>query len=270
MKNNLFILICLFCLSCNGPCSKGNSVNTNEPDHPGIINKSGQTIEERFLPPSRYERIAIEENSFEHYLRTLKLKPLGTPVYYYDGSFKTNYNVYISVIDMDIDKQDLQQCADAVMRLKAEYLYQKKKYPAIHFNFVSDGKPRFYTKYANGDYSYKKFRKYMRYIFAYANTSSLYDELLPVKNIEEMNTGDVFIQKGSPYGHAVIVVDMAINKATGKKVYLLAQSYMPAQETQILINPMDTTISPWYNLDTTTIYTPEWTFKPTDLRKFED
>ena len=46
-----------------------------------------------------------------------------------------------------------------------------------------------------------------------------------------MQIGDVLIQGGSP-GHAVIVVDMAENPATGEKLYLLAQSYMPAQDIQ--------------------------------------
>ena len=76
----------------------------------------------------------------------------------------------------------------------------------------------------------------MDYIFAYANTASLREELKTVK-IDSMQIGDVFIQKGRPFGHAVIVVDMAKNDSTAQKLYMLAQSYMPAQETQILINP---------------------------------
>ncbi len=84
-----------------------------------------------------------------------------------------------------------------------------------------------------------------------------------------MEIGHVFIQKGNPYGHAVIVVDMAQN-SKGKKIYLLAQSYMPAQETQILANPNDSDLSPWYNLDYETIITPEWIFYPTDLKHFKN
>jgi hypothetical protein len=176
----------------------------------------------------------------------------------------------MAVVDMDIDPQDLQQCADAVMRLRGEYLYQVGAYDRVHFNFLSDGKARYYNTYANGDYSYTKFRKYMRYIFAYANTASLHDELEPIQQINEMKIGDVFIQKRQPYGHAVIVVDMAENLINGKKIYLLAQSYMPAQETQILINPMNKLISPWYEVSEGDIQTPEWTFNASDLRRFSD
>ena len=169
---------------------------------------------------------------------------------------------------MEIGTRDLQQCADAVMRLRGEYLYQQKKYDAIHFNFLSDAKPRYFTTYAKGDYSYKKFRKYMDYIFSYANTASLHNEMLPV-SIENMQIGDVFIQKGNPYGHAVIVVDMAVNEQ-GKKVFILAQSYMPAQDIQILINPNNPDLSPWYEVRKGNLVTPEWIFSSNDLKRFQE
>jgi len=47
-----------------------------------------------------------------------------------------------------------------------------------------------------------------------------------------------------PPGHAVIVVDMA-EDAKGQRAFLLAQSYMPAQDIHILKNPMDADLSPW-------------------------
>ena len=49
-----------------------------------------------------------------------------------------------------------------------------------------------------------------------------------------LQPGDVFIKGGSP-GHAVIVVDVAIYPQTGKKVFLLAQSYLLAHQIQILV-----------------------------------
>lgn len=104
-------------------------------------------------------------------------------------------------------------------------------------------------------------------IFSYANTASLRDEL-PPRPIMEMEIGDTFIQKGRPYGHAVIVVDMAINRSTSQKIYLLAQSYMPAQDTQILLNPMNKPLSPWYELGVKSVMTPEWSFTSGDLRHF--
>lgn len=108
----------------------------------------------------------------------------------------------------------------------------------------------------------------MKYVFNYANTGSLKNQLVKVDNFENLEIGDVFIQSGTPYGHAVIVVDVAQNE-NGEKVFLLAQSYMPAQETQLLINPNDPKISPWYSAQTAIIQTPEWKFYQTDLRRFK-
>lgn len=271
----LFCLILLFgyiTVSCVKSVSAANeniTQNSCEKDNKVIVS-AGKTIQERFLPPAGYERVSTANNPFGEYLRNLRLKPYGSSVLYFNKKTKPNTNIYVSVIEMDIDNQDLQQCADAVMRLRGEYLYRQKMFDKIHFNIVSDGKPRYFLSYTNGNTSYAKFRAYMRYIFAYANTTSLHDELTPVKLINNIRAGDVFIQKRTPYGHAVIVVDVAEDKKTGKKVYMLAQSYMPAQETQILENPANKSISPWYEAKNGVIQTPEWTFSSTDLRRFKE
>ena len=98
----------------------------------------------------------------------------------------------------------------------------------------------------------------MDFVFTYAGTLSLSQCLQP-KDIKDIASGDVFILGGSP-GHAVMVVDVAENKA-GEKIFLLAQSYMPAQETQILKNNNATTLSPWYSANLSgTLDTPQWTF----------
>ena len=70
------------------------------------------------------------------------------------------------------------------------------------------------------------------------------------------------------FKRAVIVVDVAVN-SEGKKVFLLAQSYMPAQDIHVLKNPTDLTLSPWYSTDFEDILaTPEWNFKEKELNKF--
>ena len=172
------------------------------------------------------------------------------------------------MLKIDVGTRDLQQCADAVMRLRAEFLYGLKQYNNIHFNFLSDSKPRYYNDYVKGDFSYIKFRKYMNYIFSYANTSSLKNELHKINSAEEIQIGDVFIQKGKPYGHAVTVMDIAKNQM-GEILFLLSQSYMPAQDIHILNNPKNLTISPWYKVKKTgNLNTPEWTFTFDDLMRF--
>ena len=153
------------------------------------------------------------------------------------------------------------------MRLRGEYLFAQKRYDEIHFNFLRDNKPRYYKDHADSEHSHKSFRKYMDYIFSYANTASLRREL-PNVSVDDMQIGDIFIQQGLPYGHAVMVVDMAEN-AEGKKIFMIAQSYMPAQDIHILKNFNDSNNSPWYSVDFgDSLITPQWDFYATDLKRF--
>ena len=265
----IFIIALFILISCISKAGEGPKGEPPVQDQYTIIDTAGKTIFKRFEPPPGFMRTVIDTASFGFFLRHLKLKTFGTRVRYYDGRSKNKSNVYISVIDMDIGNRDLQQCADAIMRLRSEFLYAGQRYQDIHFNFVSDGQPKYYEEYNEGDYSYGKFRKYLDYVFSYANTRSLSQELISLNSIEEMRIGDVFIQTGNPYGHAVIVVDMAESPDSDEKVYMLAQSYMPAQDIQVLVNRENPKISPWYILDEGQIETPEWMFSPGDLKRFE-
>lgn len=249
-----------------------------------IINSKGNTIMTRFDTPEGFQRADAEEGSFASYLRNLPLKPHGSKVMYYDGGTKSR-NVHDAVIDIDVGKRDLQQCADAVMRLRSEYLYGKKQYDKIHFNFTN-GFNADYSKWRDGyritvsgnragwvkrsgfSSDYKVFRDYLDMVFAYAGTISLSQELNMVA-VEDMQIGDVFIQANP--GHCVIVVDMAQNMTTGEKIFMIAQSYMPAQDIHILKNPGKENISPWYSADFGRVLdTPEWTFYKDDLKRFPD
>jgi hypothetical protein len=248
-----------------------------------VINTEGMLLQTRFNPPKGFEREAVDSGSFAHYLRNLPLKEAGTLVKYYDGSSKSSY-VYDAVVDLDIGKRNLHQCADAVMRLKAEYLWDSKQYDKIHFNFtngfrvdysewmkgkrmVVKGNKTYWVNGAARANNYQDFWKYMELIFNYAGTLSL-DREMKSKPVDQMEIGDVFILGGSP-GHAIIVADMVVNPNTGEKKFLLAQSYMPAQETQILKNPINPT-SPWYSADFDEVLTtPEWTFYANQLKGWE-
>ena len=284
MKFLLYPIFTFLILSCVENTRTNSSENsTNKSTTPDKIDSKGITIETRFNPPEGYQRIDLDGSNFESYLRQLPLKPAGSKVLYYNGSEKTS-DVYDAVIDLPIGKRDLHQCADAIMRLRAEYLWNEKKYDQIHFNFTNgfrvdyskwmkgkrvgfNGNQTFWKDGGNPSVSYASFWSYMELIFSYAGTVSLSKEMKS-KDIQDMKIGDVFIQGGSP-GHAVIVVDMAKHMETGEQLFLLAQSYMPAQETHILKNPTNPSISPWYSLgNSIQIKTPEWTFNSTDLKEF--
>jgi hypothetical protein len=259
---------------------------SNPPVNDSLIYQEGKNLQSRILVPSGYKRISADKNSFATHLRNLNLHPHGTFVTLYNGEKKTKEDVYCAVVNMYIGKKNLHQCVDAVIHLRADYLYYQKRYNHIHFNFTS-GFRADYAKWREGNkievqgnnVSWKPYARpltsdadfweYLEMVFSYAGTLSLSKELKPIA-VSQMQVGDVFIQGGSP-GHAVIVVDMAQDSTTGKKIFLLAQSYMPAQEIQILVNRNDPKRSPWYCEDFgETLYTPEWTFTKDDLKRFEE
>ena len=286
----LSILMIIGIIGCESelnpaPFTPDNSMgNTAEKSVGEIINIDGKTLADRFKVPEGYERTEVTAGAFGEYLRKLPLKPHGSKVTYYNGGTKFR-DVYDGVIDMEIGDRDLQQCADAVIRLRAEYLFQQQEYSQIHFNFTNGFKAE-YAKWREGyrisvsgnqvnwvsgnsryPQSYADFRKYLDTVFAYAGSLSLSQELT-AKDLVEMQIGDVLIQGGSP-GHCVIVVDMAVHKETGERLFMLAQSYMPAQDIHILKNEQKEKISPWYSLNFAgQLETPEWTFERDDLKQF--
>ncbi len=260
-----------------------------------ISNTSGEVTEAMELAPvigaiklpQGYKRVRVEQDSFGEYLRGLQIKQDDHVVNLYDGRKKANQGAHYCILDIDVGNRDLQQCADAVIRLRAEYLYQMKDFESISFNFTN-GEPVPFKKYAEGyrvkvngntlswkkstgpDYSYPNFRKYLNLIFAYAGSYSLAKELDKVTDVNEIQIGDVMIQGGFP-GHAVLVMDIAEHMDTGEKIFLLAQSYMPAQEIHVLVNPNHVGISPWYSMKhSNRVYTPEWTFNKNDLKRWRD
>lgn len=224
----------------------------------------GETLAQRIQPPPGFARVPAAAGSWGAWLRGLPLKPSGSPVLLYNGSPKWRQDVHVAVIDIDVGSRDLQQCADAIMRLRAEWLYGVGRAREIAFNYT-DGKRHAFSSRGKSDYA--AFRKYMTLVFAYAGTYSLERELKPVARAD-IAIGDIFIKGGFP-GHAVLVADMAENAATGERRFLLVQSYMPAQEMHVLKNPAAPDGSPWYPASFTgPLVTPEWTFAEGALHRW--
>ena len=289
-QRNLAIFFLAFCVlqACTSNSQEFSKPLTTSqssilPEAWSPIDTSGHTIQERFTPPIGFKRIPYPTGSFAAYLQQLPLKPDGSRVKYYNGAEKSPDQVYLAVVDMDIGKRDLQQCADAIMRLRGEYLFAQQRFDDIRFNFTN-GFDMTFAKWRQGyrvkvrgnsvtwvkskapSNSYSQFRAYMNMVFAYAGTLSLAKELKNT-SIEDIQVGDILIQGGSP-GHAVIVVDMVVNEV-GEKRFLLAQSYMPAQDIQILQNPNKNGKNPWFALPSNTrLSTPEWDFTIHDLKRF--
>lgn len=232
--------------------------------------------------PSGFHRIPAADSSFAGWLRAVPLKK-DRMVRLFDGSLKFNQGAQFAVLDVSVGHTDLQQCADAVMRLRAEFLYSYKDLRAIEFH-TAQGTRLNFGEWAAGKrwkesggrlVAYHTVRadscdracfwEYLQCVFAFCGTLSLEKQLDPVARDHEMRIGDVLIHGGSP-GHAMLVVDMAAD-AAGRKIYMLAQGYMPAQDIHIVKNMNDSGISPWYSVDYDhPVYTPEYTFYPRQLR----
>ncbi|MEZ5899746.1 MAG: DUF4846 domain-containing protein [Hyphomicrobiaceae bacterium] len=242
---------------------------------------AGDTLQARFSPPPGFIRDAVADSSFAAWLRSLPLKEQGARVHLYTGAEKSRQDVHAGVIDIDVGGRDLQQCADAVMRLRAEWLLGTGRSSEIAFNMTEGGRVPFsrwargersspsgkrWRKTAAADSSYASFRKYLDFVFSYAGTASLEKELVPVPE-GDIAIGDVFIKGGFP-GHAVLVADLVHNAATQSKRFLLIQSYMPAQQMHVLRNPQNGDGSPWYGVPAGNLVTPEWTFAPGSLRRW--
>ncbi len=244
-----------------------------------------EDLETRFPPPAGYQRIPVEKGSFAEWLRHLPVKPGNPPVHLYTGEKKAYQGGHLAVIDIDVGDKNLQQCADAVLRLRAEYLYGTDQKDKICFHFTSGdlacysswttglrprvegNRVRWAKTGAVGD-SDTSFRHYLETLFTYAGTWSLRRELEVVADPATARIGDVFVEGGFP-GHAVLIVDMAVNSSTGDKVIMLVQSYMPAQEIHVLRAPAGAGTGAWFRLDFgDRLKTPEWTFSGSDLRRF--
>ncbi len=244
-----------------------------------FLNPQGVNLEKRINTPEGYSRISTSE--FGKFIREYPLKEDGGAVLLYDKREKANQKAHTAVFAMNIGEQDLQQCADSIMRLYAEYLYRSNQAEKIGFHFVSG----FYADYANWrsgkrirvngnniswvsskgyDDSYETFEDYLTVVFAYASTLSMEKESKTIST-KDSQIGDIFLKGGSP-GHVVMIVDICENE-NGEKAYLPAQGYMPAQEFHLLKNPAHLD-DPWYYQDEIVypLKTPEYTFYEDSLR----
>ncbi len=248
------------------------------------LDAQGMTLESRINVPEGYERKLAEEGSLTEFLRTYSLKEHDSPVLLYDGSEKWSQAAHVAVFTLPIEERDLQQCADLVMRVYAEYYWSAQKYEKIRFHFTNgflaeygkwregyrisvEGNQVSWVKSANYDDSYETFVKFMRMVFTYAGTLSMEQEAKTI-SVEEARVGDVILKGGSP-GHVVMIVDMCENEE-GEKSFLLAQGYMPAQEFHVLKNPAHEE-NPWYYEEELagSIRTPEYGFGEGCLKRLE-
>lgn len=285
-KPIILFTILIFLVGCDElePLKKSES-RVKEPEKiERMIDPAGDMIESRFYVPKGFARIKVEAGSFADFIRHYPLKEYGSPILLFDGKKKVDQSNYEAVFDMALGKRDLQQCADSVMRIYAEYFYQTDQKDKIAFHFV-DGflcdykhwREGYRVVFSESGTTWQKqtgllddevtFEKYLNMVFAYSSTLSMGEESEKIE-LTDLQIGDIFIKGGSP-GHVVMVADLC-EDPNGDKAFLLAQGFMPAQEFHILKNPSSSN-SCWYKISEIgdELITPEYRFMINDLRRVE-
>lgn len=242
---------------------------------------SSSSLVERIAPPRGFTRVSLAPGSFGAFLRELPLLPEGAPVLSYAGE-EIAAPAY-AVVDLDVGARDLQQCADSIIRLRAEHLFAAGRSDEIAFHFTNGDLARF-SRWAQGwrpklegktrvtwqraaapANDHATLRRYLDAVFLWAGTASL--ERHTPKARGEVRPGDFFVLGGFP-GHAVLVLDVA-KSAAGETRLLLGQGFMPAQRFHVLRAPDG---SAWFAYDGGPLLTPSWPrpFPRESLRRFAD
>ncbi len=263
MKYSILIFLLIFSLACNEnqiSISSKNIVKISS-----IINHKSDSNyyhQINYIPlPEGFSFIKNEKNSFAAWLENVPLKRDKT-VFLFDGSQKKNQSAQFAVVDISVGEKNVQQCADAVMRLRSEYLFSQQKFKEIVFIDNAGKEYRFTSPFTQQNFSV-----YLEKVFGMCGSASLAKQLKAVNEFSKIKAGDVIIKGGFP-GHAVIVMGVAINDM-GKKIFLLAQSYMPAQDVHVLLNPTIEKLSPWYRVvKENIIITPEFVFHHNQLMEW--
>ena len=267
MKHLVILLSCILVLFFSVSPSTCEAQESPKP----WLNPSGMTVETRFNPPKGFTRKPYDD-PYTDYMRKLPMLPDGSPVRIFTGDLKQNQSIHVGVLDIDVGDRDLQQCSDAAQRIRTDYLFESKQYDKISYHFVNgmefpwnkykqgyrsklDGRKTKLVKSAAANSSPEAFRNYQNALFMYAGVSSVMKES-PEITVAEMHPGDAIAGKG----HLIIILDVVENEK-GDKMVLLAQSYIPAQQIEVLSNPYSD--SPWYDaklFTTCPFMTPEWQY----------
>jgi len=255
------------------------------PDYPWLARPATRTIATAFPPPAGFTRVPAAPGSFADWLRHLPLEGEHAALALYDGRPVVDHGEAAAVVDIDVGTADLQQCADAVMRLRAEYLYAHRLTGLIGFDLF-DGQRYRFLAYAEGtipivagtaiawnsgppqDTTHASLRRWLDIVYGFASTRSLARELRPVGRFADAAIGDVLVRPGAP-GHAVVIVDMASDPDSGHRMVIIAEGDMPARSLRISRNPQDPALGPWQPLrDGEPLMLPGTSFDAGQLRRF--
>ena len=196
-----------------------------------------ETVAEAFPPPPGATRVAAD--AYGAWLGTLELRAADEPVRTYDGRIVRHS---ARVVDLQLVKGDLQQCADSAIRLRATWLHDQGQPVSFH---ATSGDAMPWSRYRDGERASARnshlewhparpstFEQYLAAVFTWAGTRSLvaYDTVAT----DALVPGAMLIEGGSP-GHAVVLLDVATD---GARTWLLVgEGFMPAQDFHVELGP---------------------------------
>jgi hypothetical protein len=255
-------------------------------DDEAALASVADTLDRRFAPPPGFARVDVDDGSFGAFLRALPLRAPGTAVESYAGAtiLSPGHPNLAAVAAIDVGERDLQQCADSIIRLHAEWKFARGE--RDHSYGSASGVALPFARYLKGERivlvdkaiawkakakpraaSHAAMRSYLSGVFAWANTGSLSRQGAKIKR-DALRPGDFFVLPGGP-GHAVLILDVAAAE-DDRVALLLGQGFMPAQSFHVL-RP-DGAKGPWFVVEASDagVKTPFWeTFPWTSLRRLD-
>jgi len=261
------------CASC--PMSRAN--------YPWLpVDMDYEPLARRIPMPRGYHEVAVRPGSFGEWLRYIAVAPPGTPVRDVGGKRLRMASRYAKAV-LAIDPREMQECADVVIRLRAEYLRQAGEPDKLVFPLTSGGsiswprwiageRPRlagdrivFGRTSERGD-SREQFDDFLTSAFTWCGTISLARDGRSVSP-EDIQPGD-FVSRPSPgsTGHAMLIADVVEDDA-GHHLALMVQGAMPAQTPHVALGHV---LGAWVVVDPAgALEVPGWRpFEWTLLRRF--
>ncbi len=194
------------------------------PAYPWRAGAAAQSLEDAFPAPEGFSRKPVAPGSFGAWLRRLPLRSDRTVRDYRRRAVADETSGTVAaVVDLDVGPRDLQQCADSILRLHAEWLWAFGRRGEIAYSFTSGDRLR-WSRWSQGervevrgnkvrfvetgkpDGSRAAFASFLDQVFTYAGTRSLAREGEAVPRAQAA-PGDFLVEGGST-GHAVLLLDV--------------------------------------------------------------
>jgi hypothetical protein len=297
MPAQRFMAACLLIIPAvlsGASCSRAQSQSlpaVEMTDYPWLAEWPGElppmtSLDTYLQTPAGLTRVEVTPDSFAAWLRSLPVREDRDHVLSFRGRQVASPSAAVAVVDLG--RGDLQQCADSLLRLHAEYLWATGRAALAEYHFTS-GHLSSWAAWVRGERvrvsgsqvetfsgsprssTHESFRAWLQQLFIYAGTMSLELDSQPVASLGAVAAGDFFVLPGSP-GHTVMVLDVAIDP-NGKRFGLIGQGYTPAQDFHVIASSFTEVIGQvWFPLpegESETLHVPTWQpFPRSSARRF--